>query len=137
MKRISIGFLLILACFIVKSQNSVPPDSSKQTVIPESKDMEIQVEYPGGIRGWNRFLAQNLKYPKKAKRNDIQGEVDARFIVDQDGRVSHIEIISGPKELWPAVMDAMKECTVWVPAIQEGKKVTSYKVQPFYFKLAK
>jgi len=97
--------------------------------------LEIESEFPGGTIGWNRFLARTLVYPDKAIRKNIQGVVYARFIVEKDGSLSDIAIVSGPKELWPAVLDVLKQSPNWHPAVQNGKKVKSYKSQPFNFKL--
>lgn len=97
--------------------------------------MELESTFPGGVRGWNAFLSRTLVYPPKAVRKNIQGQVMAQFIVEKDGSLSNIEIISGPKELRNAVLDVLKQSPNWKPALQNGKKVKSYKKQPFNFKL--
>ena len=136
MKRIPILCLLILYSFILKAQSTVQSDSiAKRTKTDSTTKVEIESEFPGGIRGWNNFLSSTLVYPKKAIKKNIQGVVLARFIVEKDGSLSNIEIISGPKELWPAVLDVLKQSPNWKPAVQNGKKVKSYKNQPFNFKL--
>ena len=136
MKRILIISLLISGSFILKAQTIVPPDSTARRVMSDSTTkVEIESEFPGGTKGWNSFLSSTLVYPKKAIRKNIQGQVVARFIVEKDGSLSNIEIISGPKELWPAVMDVLKQSPNWKPAVQNGRKVKSYKNQPFNFRL--
>ena len=136
MKRIPILFLLISCSFVLKAQATAGPDSLVREVKVDSFMMvEVESEFPGGIRGWNAFLSSTLVYPKKAIRKNIQGQVVARFIIEKDGSLSNIEIISGPKELWPAVLDVLKQSPNWKPAFQNGKKVKSYKNQPFNFKL--
>ncbi len=47
-------------------------------------------------------------YPWQAKRRDIEGRVKIRFIVDEEGRVGHIEILeSHPREIFD---DAVVRC---------------------------
>jgi protein TonB len=136
MKRILIICILLSGSFILKAQTTAPSDgTAKRTTFDSTTKVEIESEFPGGTKGWNSFLSSSLVYPKKAIKKNIQGQVVARFIVEKDGSLSNIEIISGPKELWPAVLDVLKQSPNWKPAVQNGKKVKSYKNQPFNFKL--
>ena len=136
MKRILILCMMISCSFVLKAQSTARTDSVVREIKVDSFMMvEVESEFPGGLRGWNAFLSSTLVYPKKAIRKNIQGQVIARFIIEKDGSLSNIEIISGPKELWPAVLDVLKQSPNWKPAFQNGQKVKSYKNQPFNFKL--
>lgn len=136
MKRLPILYMLILCSSISKAQTLSQPDSTKRVItIDSTMKIEIESEFPGGTAGWYRYLNNSLVYPPKAFRKGIQGEVVAMFIVEKDGSLSNIEIVSGPKELWPAVLDVLNQSPRWVPAIQNGKKVKSYKKQPIVFKV--
>jgi periplasmic protein TonB len=122
--------------FFIQAQSTTQLDSIAKGIKQDSTlKVEFESEFPGGTKGWNNFLINTLVYPPKAVRKKIQGQVIARFIVEKDGSLSNIEIISGPKELWDAVLDVLKQSPNWKPAIQNGKKVKSYKNQPFNFKL--
>ena|SRR5579864_2596957 len=136
MKRLFILSLLLSGKFVLNAQTTEQLDSVARGLKSDSNiKVEIESEFPGGTKGWNSFLSSTLVYPKKAIKKNIQGQVVARFIVEKDGSLSDIEIISGPKELWPAVLDVLKQSPNWKPAFQNGKKVKSYKMQPFNFKL--
>src|ERR1700730_11222280 len=136
MKRILILCMMISCSFVLKAQSTARTDSVVREIKVDSFMMVVvESEFPGDLRGWNAFLSSTLVYPKKAIRKNIQGQVIARFIIEKDGSLSNIEIISGPKELWPAVLDVLKQSPNWRPAVQNGKKVKSYKNQPFNFKL--
>ena len=136
MKHILLCSFLVFNAFIMKAQSSAQLDSiAKGTKQDSTMKVERESEFPGGTKGWNNFLSSTLVYPAKAIRKKIQGQVVARFIVEKDGSLSNIEIISGPKELWNAVLDVLKQSPNWKPAFQNGKKVKSYKNQPFNFKL--
>jgi protein TonB len=98
--------------------------------------VQIESQYPGGPEAWKRFLRKTLgNYPQEALDQQIQGTVVIQFIVDREGNVSDIEAISGPKELRDAAIRAVKKSGKWVPAEQNGRKVKSYKRQPFLFQL--
>ena len=128
--------MLVLATFSLKAQSTTGPDTAtKVTTVTTFSKVEIESEFPGGLKGWANFLSANLVYPKKAYKKRIQGQVVASFIVEKDGTLSNIEILSGPPELWQAVLDVLKQSPKWKPAIQDGKYVKSYKHQPINFKL--
>src|SRR5580704_6565340 len=119
MKRILIFCYFFAYTFIVKAQSGAQLDSIAKGTKPDSTmKVEIESEFPGGVKGWQNFLSSNLVYPPKAVRKKIQGQVIARFIVEKDGSLSNIEILSGPKELWNAVLDVLNQSPNWKPAIQ-------------------
>src|SRR5689334_15455757 len=97
--------------------------------------VEVESEFPGGQQEWVNFLQQNLTYPRKAVRKNIQGEVMLQFIVCTDGTVCEIEAVSGPEELRKSAIEALKKTPNWKPAIQDGKNVKSYKKQPIVYQL--
>lgn len=100
--------------------------------------VEIESEYPGGLSAWIAFLNRNLanNYPQPAIDNEIQGTVVIQFIVDLGGNVSDVTAIDGPKELREAAIAVIEKSGKWIPAVQNGHHVISYKRQPITFKLA-
>ncbi len=97
--------------------------------------VEIESEYPGGTAAWQRYLNKTLRYPQEAIDNEIQGTVVIQFIVDREGVVSDVEAISGPNELRDEAVRVIKKSGKWEPAVQNGRKVKSYKKQPIVFRL--
>jgi periplasmic protein TonB len=97
--------------------------------------VEIESDYPGGLSAWQRFLNRNLRYPQEAIDNEIQGAVVVQFIVDKEGNVSDVEAVSGPPELRTEAVRVIKKSGKWTPAVQNGRKVKSYKKQPIGFRL--
>jgi TonB family protein len=82
------------------------------------------------------FIIDNLKYPKAAKENGIEGKVIVSFTVETDGSLSDIQAVkgigSGCDEAAIAVVEAMPN---WVPGTKDGKKVAVSMKLPFVFKL--
>lgn len=97
--------------------------------------VEIESEFPGGAKGWLAYLNSHLVYPKKAVRKRIEGTVVLQFIVDKDGSVSDLKAIEGDPILVEAALKAMEDTPKWTPAVQNGRKVKSYKKQPIVFRL--
>jgi protein TonB len=97
--------------------------------------VEIESSYPGGAAAWQRYLIKTLRYPQEAQDNEIQGPVVVQFIVDKEGNVSDVEAISGPQELRDEAVRVIKKSGKWTPAVQNGRKVKSYKKQPIVFRL--
>lgn len=51
--------------------------------------------YPGGNTAFREFIYSNLKYPKEALENKIEGIVICRYEVDYKGNVSKIKVKKG------------------------------------------
>lgn len=99
--------------------------------------VEIESEYPGGQSAWLRYLNKNFRYPQDGLNNEIQGTVVVQFIVDKDGNVSDVQVVSGPEAggLREEAIRVIQRSGKWIPAIQNGRTVKSYKKQPVIFKM--
>lgn len=106
---------------------------------PEGPFLKVEIEssYPGGDPAWKRFLNKNLgnNYPQEAVDQGIEGIVVIQFVVDSVGVVSNVQAISGPEELRATAEWVIRKSGKWIPAIQNHRKVPSYKRQPIVFKL--
>lgn len=98
--------------------------------------VEIESSYPGGDGAWARFLNKNLHYPDEALNNNIEGTVMVQFVVDQEGNVSDVQVVGGPTEggLREEAIRVIRKSGKWTAAVQNGRKVKSYKRQPIGFK---
>lgn len=108
--------------------------------VPENENkvwtkVEIESEFPGGLASWKRFLIKTLNYPEDAIEEEVSGTVVVQFIVDQEGNVSEVEAISGHDLLKAEAIRVIKKSGKWTAAIQNGRKVKSYKKQPLTFRL--
>jgi periplasmic protein TonB len=97
--------------------------------------VQKESEYPGGMAAWTRFLKRQLNYPQLAVDNQIQGTVWVQFVVDREGNVSNVQAVSGPVELRDEAIRVIRKSGKWVPALQNGNHVPSYKKQPIGFQL--
>ncbi len=91
--------------------------------------VEIEPEYPGGIKAWLTYVKNNIQYPKEAIHNKIQGTVEILFVVETDGHLDEATVISGPSTggLREEALRLVKESGNWHPAIQNLRVVKAYK----------
>jgi periplasmic protein TonB len=99
--------------------------------------VEIDAGFPGGPAAWLRFLNKNLRPPDEAINNGISGKVVVQFIVDKEGNVSDVVAVSGPEQggLREEAVRVIKKSGKWTPAIQNGRYVKAYRVQPVIFQI--
>jgi protein TonB len=137
---------LSLAAITARAQDTLkhpmPADTSKNSKGDDYEKtftkVEIEAAYPGGLPAWQKFLSKNLRYPDDAINNEIQGTVIVQFIVDKEGNISSVAAVSGPLKggLKEEAVRIIKISGKWVPAVQDGHQVKSYKKQPLVFKLS-
>ncbi|OAV46197.1 energy transducer TonB [Lewinella sp. 4G2] len=51
--------------------------------------------YPGGVKAMRKFVSANLKYPKEALKNKVEGTVTIRYSLDYRGKVVAAKVKSG------------------------------------------
>lgn len=63
----------------------------------EAKDKHFLKKpiYEGGPQAMKEFVAKNLKYPKNALENKIEGVVVVRYSIDKDGKVIKTKVKTG------------------------------------------
>lgn len=99
-------------------------------------DYEIAAEFPGGLNKLADFIGKNIKYPKAARKNGIEGKVFLRFIVDTEGHIQHVEVLKGVSpEIDEEAIRVIKIMPQWRPAMVDGNKVNSFFNLPLSFKL--
>lgn len=86
------------------------------------------------------FLYQNINYPYEARRENIEGTIVVRFVVEKDGSITQSQVLKeigggcGAEAL--RVINAMNDIgVVWVPGQHGGKAVRARYVLPLRFKL--
>jgi protein TonB len=87
--------------------------------------VEVQPEFPGGIKQLETYLAKNFRITAEMKKAQLKGKVFTTFIVQKDGSITDIKIIReighGTSEVALSIIKSMPK---WNPASQNGKKVS-------------
>jgi len=131
-----IGLALILFSFsrnkqTVSSAEIIAPQDSIYTKVdkmPKFKDGDIALR---------KFVATNVKYPKVAIKNKIEGTVYVKFVVDKTGKVGKIEIQKGvSKELDKEAKRVIRSLPNFEkPGYKNGKTVNVWFSMPITFRL--
>ncbi len=132
---------LIIACsentnddlLTVKKQS---PTSLKTAIDDTFTVVEDMPKFPGGEKELMNFLTSNLKYPRKAMEDSIQGRVICSFIIEKDGSVVEPNIIRGvTTELDEAALEIISKMPKWEPGRQRGEAVRVKYTLPVNFRL--
>ena len=114
----------------IDSLNNLPIDQEIFTAV------EHEPEFKGGITAFYNFLRNNMHYPEKAKRNNIQGKVFISFVVEKDGSLTNIKVSKGASEdLDAEALRVIKASPNWNPGTQNGKPVRVAYTMPLSFSL--
>ena len=98
--------------------------SAAKTEETASAPVEAAVSSDTPLVAAKLLKAANPVYPPDAMRSYITGDVKAEVVVLPSGHVGEVKVISGPKALRAAAVDALKQYE-YAPATQGGKAVES------------
>ena len=112
---------------------SAPLDANTDEVF---KVVEVDPEFPGGEEALYKYLAENIKYPEKAKNNKVEGRVYITFVIEKDGTVSDAKVLrSVNEELDAEALRVINAMPKWKPGTQRGVPVRVQYNIPITFKL--
>lgn len=97
---------------------------------------ETMPEYPGGMGKLTEYLESNLRYPREARENGIEGRVFVRFVVEKDGSITNASVARSIG--WGCDEEALRlvrTMSKWIPGKQRGQAVRVSYVLPVRFKL--
>jgi periplasmic protein TonB len=108
----------------------IPPETKPFVVVEESP------EFPGGIPALMKYVSANIVYPEEARNNNVQGRVILKFVVNSDGSVDRIEILSGIDQLLnDEAIRVVKTLPRFKPGRQAGVAVPVWFTLPVLFKI--
>ncbi len=86
--------------------------------------------FPGNI---DNYLSDHVQYPESAKNQGIKGTVNVTFIVNQNGVLSKIEVLSGVSpDLDSEAVQLVRSMPPWNPGMKDGKAVKVQYNLPIY-----
>lgn len=103
---------------------------------------EEAAEIEGGMEVLYKYIGKKLKYPKEARKNDVEGKVFVQFIVNIDGTISDVTILKGIHPVLDAevirvieLFNTDKKAPQWIPGTNDGKPVRQKFIFPITFML--
>ncbi|GAB3896257.1 energy transducer TonB [Spirosoma agri] len=96
--------------------------------------VEKQPEFPGGKDSLDAFIKRNLHYSPEARKAGIKGRVLSSFIVETDGRLTDVRLLTGIgagcDEEAIRIIRAMPR---WLPGRQSGTPIRVKYTLPIWF----
>jgi protein TonB len=117
----------------VKKEKAVE-ENSEPVIYTVVEDMP---RFPGGDGAMLKFITENIVYPDSARENNIQGRVVVKFVVDEEGKIGQVKVVSKPLG-WGLEEEAIRVVTSmpnWIPGKQRGVPVQVYYTIPIRFQL--
>lgn len=97
--------------------------------------VEEMPEFPGGDAAMLEYL-RSPPYPKEAAEQELEGSAYVRFVIDQTGQVTKVELARGGETILDeAAIKHIKNMPVWKPGRQSGKPVKVQMVVPIRFSM--
>lgn len=127
--------LLLLGLMVWLNSFAAAQDSIPSEDIVFEK-VETFAAYPGGLPAWGKYLQKNLNADVPVKNGAPAGRytVKVQFIVDKEGNIVEPKALTrlgyGMEE---EVIRIILKSGQWKPAMQGGRHVKAYHVQPVVF----
>lgn len=91
----------------------------------------------GTLSAFRSWVMSQIRYPKKAQEEKLQGQVTLSFIIEEDGRLTNIEILqSAGSELDSEAVRIVSSSPDWEPGKQRDKPVRVKFTLPINFRLS-
>lgn len=98
--------------------------------------VEEMPSFPGGNTEFYKYLTQNLRYPRKALKANVEGKVVVRFIIAEDGGISNVEVFKGiGYDCDEEAVRVLKSSPNWIPGKQRGRNVKVSIMVPLTFEI--
>lgn len=113
-------------------------DQPEEIIEPKKEEKVIIEEptFPGGENAFRKYISKNLKYPKEAVENNIQGRVTIEYDIDTDGSVINVTVTRSVDPLLDReAMRVITSCPKWKPGTKNGQPVRMHMTCPVPFSL--
>lgn len=98
---------------------------------------QIAVFNPGN-QSMYEYMQAHIKYPKKAKKEKLEGKVLVGFTVTKEGTLTDINIKNSSDPIFnESAIDLVKSMKKWQPAMKDGQPIDFKMALPINFHLKK
>lgn len=135
------AFVIPVSFFVISCHDQVgAPIAGEQTSQQHATEIYSEADESarpqGGFEAFYRHLRQNIMYPAVSRANHKFGKVLLRFVINEDGSLSDIEVLETPDEaLGAEAIRVLSLKSEWTPAKKGGVAVKQRLVFPILFKL--
>ena len=131
-------FILLFSLFL--TFESIAQKVEEITVIEDSviEFPDIEPSFPGGELELQKFIANNLNFPVDCMDSNFYGRIEMKFIVEEDGSISTIQINEknlGCAQLVEEATRVLMLMPKWIPGEVQGIKRRVLMRIPFNIRL--
>ncbi|MBR1415899.1 MAG: energy transducer TonB [Prevotella sp.] len=117
---------------LVEMEPPPPPDED----VVSLRVLEDAPQFPGGPVEFMKWLTRNLKYPKSLEEQKVQGKVVAEFIVNKDGSVTNVKVVSSLEPLCDQeVLRVLRMMPRWTAGVLNGEPCRTKVCIPVVFRI--
>lgn len=97
--------------------------------------VDTEPAFPGGNNAMVTYINSERRYPAEAYRDGIEGRVLCGFVVQPDGRVTHVNVLRGVEpSLDHEAVRIIGNMPVWEAGTVGGSRVPVYCILPVIFR---
>ncbi len=113
------------------------PEAGSSVNEPPFIIAEDMPQFQGGnLSTFRNWVLSNLAYPNIARQNGIEGKVTLTFVIEKDGTLSNIEVLTSPdRSLSDEAVRVLESSPQWTPGKQRNTPVRVRFTLPLEFKL--
>ncbi|MDE6353930.1 MAG: energy transducer TonB [Prevotella sp.] len=141
--------LMMAACSGNSSKNA-PADTTDSIEVEEIDNIEVSgpdslgiydlvkemPAFEGGDEALMKWLGDNINYPQEAQDKKIEGRVEVRFFVNEEGKIEDATVVrSVNKLLDEEAMRVVNAMPAWKPGTVDGQPVKVWFTLPVTFQL--
>ncbi|MEO1417558.1 MAG: energy transducer TonB [Bacteroidota bacterium] len=123
---------------VVQTSSPMQSDSASRPSINVDQplvDADVMPAFPGGEAALYRFLSSHIRYPEDALRKKVEGKVFVRFVIQEDGSITDLQIRKGigfgcDEE----ALRVIRMMPRWLPGELAGQKVAVFSSLAVNFK---
>ena len=130
MKRLFMTVVLAMLSFgLASAQMTQDQDTQHDESVNPFAEIDVMPTFQGqGVEYFCYWVMTNVKYPKKAVRQGVEGMVLVSFVIYPDGKMRDYEVVKTPSEaLSGAVIDILERANRlkdgWKPGEVDGEPV--------------
>jgi protein TonB len=117
-----------------KDKNQLDEEGTNSDTLVGFTRVESEAQFKKGVDGWTKYLQKNITIPKRFETLGHAGQVRVRFVVEKNGKVDDTQIlVSLEYSADEEALRIIRNSPAWTPAMQNGKTVKAFRIQPFTF----
>ncbi|MCD8071737.1 MAG: energy transducer TonB [Alistipes sp.] len=98
-----------------------PEDTSGQSPDPDAIEGTLPTFNKGDLIEFRQWVMKRADYPKELRKAGIKGDVVVTFVIDRDGSVTSVKVVSGLRPVLDAeTVRVIEESPKWEPGCDEN-----------------